>query len=197
MPKDTTIAIGQNVKRLDAVGKVTGETPYPSDINIDGQLWMKICFSDKAHARVVSIDTQAAEALTGVVRIFTAKDVPHNEYGLVTKDQPVMCGPGSHSQVLGADIVRCYMDYVAVVVAETEVIAAQAVKLINVTYEDLPAVFDPEMAMQEGAPQIHEQNANNILCHYRIRKGDMQAGWAAADVVVEGEYSTGYQEHAF
>ncbi|MBA3871667.1 MAG: xanthine dehydrogenase family protein [Anaerolineae bacterium] len=197
MPKETTVAIGQNVKRLDAVGKVTGETPYPSDINMDGQLWMKIRFSDRAHARVVAIDTQAAQALSGVVRIFTAKDVPQNEYGLVTKDQPVMCGPGSHSQVQGADIVRCYMDYVAVVVAETEAIAAQAVKLIHITYEDLPTIFDVETAMHDGAPQIHEQNANNILCHYRIRKGDMQSGWADAAVVVEGEYSTGYQEHAF
>ncbi len=197
MPKDTTIAVGQNIKRLDAVGKVTGETPYPSDINMDGQLWMKIRFSDKAHARVVSVDKQAAETLPGVVRIFTAKDVPHNEYGLVTKDQPVICGPDSNSQVPEADIVCCYMDYVAVAVAETEAIAAQAVKLINVSYENLPAVFDPEAAMQDGAPQIHENNPNNILCHYRIRKGDMEAGWAAADVVVEGEYSTGYQEHAF
>ncbi len=197
MPKDTTVAIGQNVKRLDAVGKVTGETPYPSDINMDGQLWMKLRFSDRVHARVVNIDTKSAGALAGVVRIFTAKDVPHNEYGLMSKDQPVICGPGSTSQVPGADIVRCYMDCVAVIVAETEAIAAQAAKLIEVTYEDLPTVFDTDSAMQDGAPQIHEQNANNILCHYRIRKGDMAAGWAAADIVVEGDYSTGYQEHAF
>lgn len=197
MPQDKTVAIGDNIKRIDSVGKVTGETPYPGDINMDGQLWMKIRFSDRAHARVLAINTQAAEALAGVVRIFTAKDVPHNEYGLVTKDQPVMCGPGSNSAVPGADIVRCYMDYVAVVVAETEAIAAQAVKLIEVTYEDLPAVFDPQTAMLDGAPQIHEQNPNNILCHFRIRKGDMTDGWAQANVVVEGEYSTGYQEHAF
>ncbi len=197
MPQETQVAIGDNIKRLDAVGKVTGETPYPGDIDMQGQLWMKLRFSDRAHARVVDIDTKAAEALAGVVRIFTAKDVPHNEYGLVTKDQPVLCGPGSNSQVPGADVVRCYMDYVAVVVAETEAIAAQAVKLIDVTYEELPAVFDPESAMQEGAPQIHEQNPNNILCHYRIRKGNMDAGWAQAEVIVEGKYSTGYQEHAF
>ena len=98
MPKETTVAIGQNIKRVDAVGKVTGETPYPSDINMDGQLWMKLRFSDRAHARVVAIDTKAAESLVGVVRIFVAKDVPHNEYGLVTKDQPVICGPGSQRQ---------------------------------------------------------------------------------------------------
>ncbi|MCC6896397.1 MAG: xanthine dehydrogenase family protein [Anaerolineae bacterium] len=191
------VAIGDNIKRIDAVGKVTGETPYPGDIDMPGQLWMKIRFSDRAHARVVAIDSRPAEALAGVVRIFTAKDVPQNEYGLVTKDQPVMCGPGSNSRVPGADIVRCYMDVVAVVVAETEAIAARAAKMIDVTYEDLPAVFDPQAAMADGAPQIHEQNPNNILCHYRIRKGDMEAGWAQSEVVVEGEYSTGYQEHAF
>jgi len=197
MPQNKTVAIGDNITRIDAVGKVTGEASYPGDIDMEGQLWMKLRFSDRAHARVLAIDTKAAEALPGVVRIFTAKDVPHNEYGLVTKDQPVLCGPGSNSQVPGADIVRCYMDCVAVVVAETEATAAKAAKLIDITYEDLPTVFTPDAAMQDGAPQIHEKNPNNILCHYRIRKGDMDAGWAAADVVVEGEYSTGYQEHAF
>ncbi len=197
MPQDKTVAIGDNIRRIDAVGKVTGEASYPGDIDMEGQLWMKLRFSDRAHARVLSIDTSVADRLSGVIRIFTAKDVAHNEYGLVTKDQPVLCGPGSNSQVPGADIVRCYMDCIAVVVAETEAIAAQAAKLINVTYEDLPAVFTPEAAMQDGAPQIHEQNPNNIVCHYRIRKGDMEAGWGQAEVVVEGEYSTGYQEHAF
>lgn len=189
--------LGQNITRLDAVGKVTGETLYPGDINLDGQLWMKLRFSDRAHARILSIDTHDAEAVPGVVRIFTAKDIPQNEYGLVMKDQPVLCGPGSVSAVPDADIVRCYADCVAVVVAETEAIAAQAARLINITYEDLPAVFDPVAAMEPDAPQIHGSYPQNILCHYRIRKGDMAAGWAQADVVVEGEYHTGYQEHAY
>jgi CO/xanthine dehydrogenase Mo-binding subunit len=195
--KEQNIAIGQSIKRLDALGKVTGETPYPGDIDMDGQLWMKLRFSDRAHARVLKIDTQKAEAHPGVVRIFTAKDVPQNEYGLVTKDQPVLCGPGSNSQVAGADIVRCYADCVAVVVAETEAIAAQAAKLIDITYEDFPAVFDPVESMKDGAPQLHANMPNNTLCHFRIRKGDMDGGWAQAEVVVEGEYHTGYQEHAY
>src|SRR5690606_30979258 len=190
-----SIAIGQNVKRIDALGKVTGETPYPADINMEGQLWMKIRFSDRAHARVVAIDTSAAEALPGVVGIFTAKDVPVNEYGLVTKDQPVLCGPGSSKA--GADIVRCYMDMVALVVAETNEIAAEAAKLIDITYEDLPPVFDPIEAMQEGAPQIQETIPNNILVHYRTRHGDIAAGWEQAEAVIEGELHTGYQEHAY
>jgi CO/xanthine dehydrogenase Mo-binding subunit len=190
-----TIAIGQNIKRIDALGKVTGETPYPGDIDIEGQLWMKIRFSDRAHARVVAIDTSAAEAVAGVAGIFTAKDVPVNEYGLVTKDQPVLCGPGSSRS--GADVVRCYMDMVAVVVAETEEIAAHAAKLIDITYEDLPTVFDPVEAMQDGAPQIQETVPNNVLVHYRTRHGDTAAGWEQAEVVIEGEFHTGYQEHAY
>ncbi|MCC6803238.1 MAG: molybdopterin-dependent oxidoreductase, partial [Anaerolineae bacterium] len=162
---------------------------------MDGQLYMKLRFSDRAHARIVSIDTRDAEALPGVVAIFTAKDVPVNEYGLVTKDQPVLCGPGS--SMPGADVVRCYMDNVAIVVAETEAIAAEAVRLIHVEYEDLPTVFDPFEAMKDGAPQLHANKPNNVLVHYRTRYGDVEAGWAQADVVLEGEYSTGYQEHAY
>lgn len=193
--KDKTVAIGQSIKRIDALGKVTGETPYPSDIDLDGQLWMKIRFSDRAHARIVAIDSQAAESLPGVHGVFTAKDVPVNEYGLVTKDQPVLCGPGSRKP--GADKVRCYADMVAVVVAESEAIAAEAVKLIDVTYEDLPGVFDAEAAMADGAVLLHDDHPNNVLCHYRIRQGDMDVGWAQADVVVEDEYATSWQEHAY
>ncbi len=190
-----TVVVGQSVHRLDAVGKVTGETPYPADIDMDGQLWMKIRYSDRAHARILSVDTRAAAALEGVVAIFTAADVPCNEYGLIIYDQPVICGIGSSKA--GADIVRCYADCVAVVVAESEAIAARARDLIAVTYEDLPIVTDPEAAMAEGAPQLHEKYPRNILCHYKIRKGDMAQGWAQADVVVEGVYTTGWQEHAY
>jgi CO/xanthine dehydrogenase Mo-binding subunit len=197
MSERKTVAIGQSVQRVDALGKVTGETPYPGDMNLEGQLWMKLRFSDYAHARVISIDTVQAENLPGVVRVFTAKDVPRNEYGLVTKDQPVLCGPESNSNVPGADVVRCYMDCIAVVVAETEEIAARGAALINVEYEALPATFDPQESMKDGAPQIHDNYPNNILCHYRIRKGDIEAGWAQAVVTAEGEYRTGYQEHAY
>ena len=84
----------------------------------------------------------ALEALPGVARVFTSRDVPVNEYGLVIKDQPVLCGPGGAKA--GADVVRCYMDMVATVVAETDAIAQAALELIDVQYEDLPAVFDPE-----------------------------------------------------
>ena len=195
MVSDRKVYIGASVTRLDALGKVTGDTPYPGDIDIDGQLWMKLRFSDRPHARVLAVDTAAAEALPGVVRVFTARDVPHNEYGLVLKDQPVLCGPGSGNP--NADTVRCYMDCVAVVVADTEALATQACKLIQVTYEDLPPIFDPFEAMLPGAPTILANYPGNQICHYRTRHGDMEAGWALADVVVEGVYHTGYQEHAY
>lgn len=192
---DKTNALGQSIKRLDARDKVTGEALYPGDINLDNQWWMKIRFSDRAHARIVALDTTAAEALPGVRAVFTAKDVPVNEYGLVYKDQPVLCGPGSSKP--GADVVRCYMDMIALVVADTESIAAEAVRLIEVAYEDLPVLTSPQQARQPDQVQIHPDYPNNILCHYRIRTGDMDAAWAQADVIVEGEYHTGWQEHAY
>lgn len=190
-----TVVVGQSVRRIDAVGKVTGETAYPGDIDMENQVWMKIRFSDRVHARVMAIDTRQAEAYPGVIAVLTARDVPVNEYGLGIPDQPVLCGPGSAKE--GGDIVRCISDQVALVIAETEEIAAAAVGLIDITYEDLPIVTDPVEAMAEGAPQLHARCPNNILSHYKIRHGDIEAGWKQAEVIVEGEYRTGYQEHAY
>ncbi len=195
MSSEHTKVISESVKRIDARGKVTGETRYPGDIDIEGQLWMRIKFSERAHARVLKIDAAKAESLPGVVRVFTSLDVPVNEYGLVIKDQPVLCGPGGVKA--GADVARCYMDMVATVVAETDAIAQAALDLIAVQYEDLPAVFDPEEAMTESAPQLHPECPGNLVARYRIRRGDMEAGWKAAAVVVEGEYETTWQEHAY
>jgi CO/xanthine dehydrogenase Mo-binding subunit len=191
----TDDVIGKRMFRIDAEGKVTGETLYPSDINIPGQLWLEIRWSDRAHARVVRIDTRPAMALDGVVAVYTAADVPNNEYGLVISDQPVLCGPGSNK--LGGDVVRCFADNVAVVVAETPEIAALAARLIEIDYEDLPVVTDPEDSLKPDAPQLHPTTPNNTVCHYKIRHGDMQAGWEQADVVVTGEFHTGFQEHAY
>ena len=194
MSRERTGVIGESAQRMDALGKVTGAAPYPGDIDMDGQLWMRIKFSDRAHARVLAVDASKAESLPGVRRVFTSADVPVNEYGLVIKDQPVLCGPGDKE---GSDAVRCYMDMVATVAAETDAIARQAVELIEVQYQDLPTVFDPEEAMQDSAPQLHPDHRRNLIAQYRIRKGDMEAGWEQADVAVEGEYETTWQEHAY
>ena len=146
-----TETIGRNMHRIDAAGKVTGETLYPGDLSRDGMLFMKILFSPKAHARILSINTSRAEALPGVAAVLTARDVPVNEYGLIMFDQPVLCGPGSGKD--GADIVRTTMDQIALVIADSEETAARAVALIDVEYEDLPAVFDPFEARADAASQ--------------------------------------------
>lgn len=192
-------SIGQPLPRVDARGKVTGVTPFSGDLSMPGMLHMKMLFAERPHARVKSIDTTAAEALPGVAAVLTAKDVPVNEYGLQWQDQPVLCGPGpTPPQGVAPDIVRFVGDQVAAVVAETEAIAAEALTLIRVEYEDLPGVFDPLEAMKPGAPQLHpERGDSNVCVHYKIRKGDVEAGFAKADVIVEGEYKTPPQEHAY
>jgi CO/xanthine dehydrogenase Mo-binding subunit len=188
--------VGKSLRRVDAHGKVTGEALYSGDLTMKDMLHMKILFADRPHARVKSIDTTRAEAAPGVVAVYTAKDVPVNEYGLQWQDQPVLCGPGSPKP--GTDIVRFIGDQVAAVVAQTEVEAAAAVKLIRVEYEDLPVVSDPVEAMKPGSPRVHEEiDDSNICVHYKIRKGNVEAGFAKADVIVEGEYRTPVQEHAY
>jgi len=187
--------IGQSINRLDAWGKVIGETLYPGDQNNKDQFWLKVLFAKQAHARVVSIDTTAAEALPGVVLVLTAKDVPVNKYGLQKPDQPVLCGPGSDQP--GANVVRFVGDQVAVVVAINEKIATQARDLIEVEYEDLPIVTEPFQAMEPDAPQLHLDCEDNIVTHDKLRQGDTASAWEQCDVIIEGTYRTPHQEHAY
>jgi len=192
----STKVVGQSLPRVDALGKVTGKTPYSGDLSMQGMLHMKILFGGRPHARVKRIDIEKAQAAPGVVAIYTAADIPVNEYGLQWQDQPVLCGPGSSKA--GTDIVRFVGDQVAAIVAETEAQADAARKLIEMEYEDLPVVTDPEAAMQPGAPRVHEEIGDSNICvHYKIRKGDIEAGFEQADVIVEGEYHTPVQEHAY
>ena len=201
-----TETVGRPWVRADARAKVTGQAKFPGDFGMADMVHAKILFADRPHARVVSIDTSEAAQVEGVVAIFTAQDVPVNEYGLQTADQPVLCGPGSGKP--GADVVRFVGDQVALVVADTRAAAEQARGLMEITYEDLPVVSDPFEALKPGAPQIHPgreaselhpelSTEGNFICHHQIRKGDMEAGWAQADVVVEGQYHTPGQEHAY
>ncbi|MBI1800487.1 MAG: xanthine dehydrogenase family protein molybdopterin-binding subunit, partial [Chloroflexi bacterium] len=173
--------------RVDAPDKVTGATRYPGDIALPGQLWMKTLYAHRAHARIKRLDVARAEQADGVVKVFTARDVPVNEFGLITFDAPVLAG----------DVVRWIGEKVALVVAETEQQARQALDLIEVEYEDLPALTDPREAMKVGAPVIHPHYANNVLKHVPIRKGDVERGFAESDVIVEGAYYTPMQEHAY
>jgi CO/xanthine dehydrogenase Mo-binding subunit len=187
--------IGKPTQRVDAFDKVTGKAQYPGDINKPNQAYMKILFARRPHAIIRSIATSKAEALAGVIAVFTAKDVPNNEYGLIMPDQPVLCGPGSNKPF--ADRVRFVGDQVALVVAETEKIAARALELIEVQYQDLEVVTDPLESMQPESILLHPDRDSNVFCHYRIRKGDVEDGFSQADVIIAGEYHTPVQEHAF
>ena len=188
-------SIGQSVQRIDAFSKVTGQALYPGDINRPNQAYMKILFAHRPHAIIRNIDIAKAVALPGVLAVFTAKDVPVNEYGLIMPDQPVLCGPGSSKPY--AERVRFVGDQVALIIAETEEIAAQGRDLIHVEYEDLPVETDPIQARQLNAELLHPDRGSNIFCHYRIRKGDIETAFAQADVIIEGEYHTPAQEHAY
>ena len=188
--------VGQSFPRNDARSKVTGQADYSGDLTMPGMLFMKILFAERPHARIKSIDGSKAEAAPGVVAVLTAKDVPVNEYGLQIPDQPVLCGPGSSKP--GTDIVRFVGDQVAVIVAETEAQAKAALDLIRVDYEDLPVLTDAEEAMKPGAILLHpDRGDTNVCVRYKIRKGDVEAGFAQAAVIVEGEYRTPVQEHAY
>jgi CO/xanthine dehydrogenase Mo-binding subunit len=185
--------LSQSLPRVDAAGKVTGETAYPGDLAPENLLYGKVLFSGQPHARLKSLDLSAAEAVPGVVAIFTAADVPVNEYGLILPDQPVFIGP---SAKMGSEVSLWEGDHVALVVAETEEAAARARALIRAEWEPLPIITDMFEAMKDEVV-LHPWHGSNILHKYQIRKGDMTLGWSAADVVVEGEYRLPYQEHAY
>jgi CO/xanthine dehydrogenase Mo-binding subunit len=194
--KTTMVApIGESVARIDAPAKATGAARYPGDMVQPGMLHMTTLFAGRPHARIIRIDTTEAEAAPGVVAVFTARDMPVNEYGLQLNDQPVLCGPGSSKA--GADVVRFVGDQVALVIAETEAQARAASRLIRIDWEDLPLVLDPETAMQPNAYHLHPDREDNVIYHYRIRKGDAESALESADVVVEGTYRTPVQEHAY
>jgi CO/xanthine dehydrogenase Mo-binding subunit len=187
--------VGNSITRLDVVAKVTGKAKYPGDFQFSDQLVMKVLFAHRAHARVLEVDTTQAEALDGVVMVLTAKDVPVNEYGLGVNDQPVLCGPGSGIE--GADVVRFEGDQVALVIAESEEIAAEALKRIVVSYEDLPVVKTIGEALKNDAPILHSRLDSNIFHHNVVRSGSTDEAFKECTVIVEGEYQTPVQEHAY
>lgn len=179
--------IGHSIPRVDALDKVTGSAIYPGDLSRPDMLHMKVLFARRPYARILAIHTRQAEQFPGVVCVLTGKDVPVNSYGLAFNDQPVLCD----------QVVRFEGDQVALVVAETEAIAAQARNLIEVEYEDLPCLDDPRLAMQPGMPQLHSDHPRNILDHIKIRKGDPHNSFENCDVIVESDYFLPMQEHAY
>ncbi len=179
--------LGKRLARPDALDKVTGAARYPADIVRDDMLRLKVVFAQRAHARILSIDTAEALAVPGVVAVLTARDVPYNRYGLVEEDQPVLCD----------GVVRYWGDKVALVVAENVRAAELGAQCVRVAYEDLPAVTDARAGMARDAQLVHAGRADNVLKHVRIRKGDVERAFASAHVVLEGEFETSWQEHAY
>jgi selenium-dependent xanthine dehydrogenase len=178
--------VGHDMPRPDAQAKVTGQAIFTADLYFENMLHAKVLRSEHPHARLLEVDIAEAQTLPGVVAIITAEDVPGaKNHGLARQDWPV----------LAYDKVRYVGDAIAVVAAESESIAAEAVKLIKVKYEPLPVVSSAAEALADGAPLIHE--GGNVLEHIQLRQGDVEKGFAEADVILENEYSTPRGDHAF
>lgn len=178
--------VGRPLPRPDAEAKVKGEALFAADLYFDNMLYAAVLRSAYAHARLLKVDTSRAKSMPGVVAVLTAEDVPGSKvHGVSRPDWPV----------LAYDKVRYVGDAVALVLAETEAQARAATEAIAVEYEPLPVVSSPEEAIAPDAPQIHE--GGNLLKHIEVRRGDVAAGFASADVVIEREYRTPTTEHAF
>ena len=192
------MSVGASRTRIDARGKVTGETMYPADLPHEDALHAKVVFSGQPHARMISMDTSAALADPGVVAVFTAADIPVNEYGLTMFDQPVLVGIGATGRSdVPSDVSRWEADQIALVVAESPEAAQRGAAAIKVEWEPLPIVADIDDALRDDVRVHPEYGDSNTYYAYRIRKGDIDAGWAAADVIVEGTYEVPHQEHAY
>ncbi|MEM9135086.1 MAG: xanthine dehydrogenase family protein molybdopterin-binding subunit [Actinomycetota bacterium] len=185
------MAIGSSDIKIDAQAKVTGDAAYPADRIPEGALWAKVVFTNQPHARLVGLDTGPALAVPGVVAVFDAEDVPVNEYGLTMNDQPVFVAVG--------ELSRWEADHLALVVGVDREAAEAGAEALAVSWEEFPLVGDVEAALAPDAPLVHPENGEttNEYCTYRVRKGDLEAGWAQAVVTVEGTYEVPYQEHAY
>ena len=190
--------IGQPLGRPDGVDKVTGTGRYTADHVLPGTIWGKCLHSPYSHARILSIDTSKAKQVPGVYAVITGRDIEFGPWGRAIKDLPV----------LAVDRVRFFGERVAAVAADDEDIAQQALDLIDVEYEELPAVFDPFEAMSESAPLLHPgfegypggkplAKPSNAYSSAVNQRGDVEAGFAAADVIVENTYTVPRQHQGY
>src|SRR5947209_2424964 len=184
---DTFSIIGKRVALVDSAGKTTGQGKYADDLSLPGMLIGKILHSPCPHAKIKKIDTWRAEALEGVITIVTGPDAP-NKYGIL----PV----GHDETALAVEKVRYVGDNVTCVVAVSESIAEDALELIDVEYELLPAWFDPEDSMKAESDLIHAEKPNNVEKDYHHVFGDPDAGFAQADAIIEGRYIANEVTHA-
>ena len=193
------MTVGVSAPRSDAPAKVTGETLFPADLRRVDALHAKVVFSNRPHARMLDMDVSATLQTPGVVEVVTAADVPVNEYGLTLYDQPVLVGVGATGRSnIPSEISRWEADQIAVVVAETRQAAEEGSKRLRVEWEDLPLAPDLDAA-RSGSVLVHPENGkdSNTYHQLKFRVGDMEEGWRAADVVVEGTYVLPHQEHAY
>ena len=180
--------VGESLPKYDSLRLATGEAPYVADLKFEGMVHGALKFSEHPRAKVLKIDYGAAEKLAGVLRIFTAEDIPGERFtGLIVQDWPMMVKVG--------EITRYVGDVLAGVVAETEKIAREAVALIEVEYEVLTPVTDPFEALSAKSPQIHENG--NLLSTTEIERGDANQAEKESAFVSKGTYKTQRIEHAF
>lgn len=192
--------VGKNVRKVDGVKLVTGRPAFADDIQMPGMLYGKILPSPHAHARIRHIDTRKAKALPGVHAVLTYKDVPRVPHTTAGQAWPE---PSPYDTYLLDSKVRFVGDRVAAVAAESRAIAEQALKLIEVDYDVLPAILDMEQAMKPGAPVIHDEPDStkiydalrNIAAHIHREIGNVDDGFREADFIFEGEFRTGRQQH--
>jgi xanthine dehydrogenase molybdenum-binding subunit len=189
LPSQTPLAvIGTLQARPDAVEKVNGAAIYTDDLHFPDMLHARAKRAGIPHAIVKRLDVNRARALPGVAAVLTADEIPGAHYhGLVVKDWPTLVGVGERVRYVG--------DSVAIVAAETRELAAQALELIEVEYEAHPPVSNPVDALKPETEALHP--GGNLLKHIKVRKGDMDAGFAAAEIILEHTFHTAFIDHAF
>ncbi len=182
-------AARKKVVRPDGLPKVDGHAAYADDLTFPGMLHAAVATSTEPHARLLGVDTDAARAMPGVHAVLTAEDVPGiNSIGCSSDDQPL----------LATEKVRWLGDRLAIVAAETPRQAREGAAAVRGSYDPLPGVFDVEQALLPGAPVLHEDHpTKNLAAKGCVYKGDIDRGFADADVIVEGTYEFGMQEHAY
>ncbi|MGM0603219.1 MAG: xanthine dehydrogenase family protein molybdopterin-binding subunit [Bacillota bacterium] len=179
--------VNKGVKRVDAYEKVTGKAKFGADLEFADMVYAKVLRTEYPHAKIKKIDISKAEKLPGVVGVYTAEDIPNNLFGVIVQDQ----------QVLAKDKVVLAGDGVAMAAARTEEEAAEALKKIEVEYEELPGIFDPVDSRAEDALKVHENKEDNQVIHHPLRKGDVEKGFEKADIILEREYTTQFIEHSY
>ncbi len=188
--------VGKPLRRVDSLGKAVGATLFAADFSLPNMLYAKVFRSRLPSARLTRIDVSKARALPGVVCVLTHEDLLSD---VLVTDMPGQTGTarraGSDTHVLAADIVRFIGDPIALVAAETLPIAEKALTLIEVDYEELPAVYDPLEAMKPGAPIVSQPD--NIVARWKVRKGNVEQGMAAADLIVENTFRVPFVDHAY